>query len=812
MSLMIEFDIGYLLESNGQSSNYNQDCFQHASAPGRIGRGREGDRLLMQIHFQSGSRESQDNSKLLTLAQQQYYISPGSVTAAARKAMNSVNAYLLDVNRRGAAPPLQAGMTCAVIRGTDLYITQAGPGNALVLRQHNVEQFPEREYGLRPMGMADKIEVHYFHTLLDEGDLLWMAGFGIGEANLMALRASKNRDWQSSVASLRELTNGNIPAMLCRFCAPGEQGQIVAALDAGNQVASVVQTVNGGESISRVESLSNLAVSSGENYPAGLSTDQEPKREELVSAQGRVSDDNNSFEDTPIIDDVGVSTSSAVSEIAGISADVLKPMAVPSGAGVGHSGLPARGQRSKNIGKSQSSLMNGIFEPTAVLARKWYLHLPLAAFQQHVENSAASLTQSLGSATQKIAARVLPGSESEVRLPASAPLWFAGSVPVLVVVLTILAYIQFGRVREFNYYLDEARAAARIARLSPDSATGIPYWRQVIEWVGQAQDIRHNHPEVFALQQAAQTVIDGADRVERVRVEAITADGFRPDANLVEILARGSSLYTLDDTNQAVYRAVLTTSGEYQMDPVFDCSRGPVGMQSIDSLVDITWLNMPNVVGQDTLLALDPAGRLLYCTTDGAMAATVLTPPYDGWTGPVAIEAFQNRIYVLEPEANEIWVYEREDKFYSNYPERYFSESAIDLSKATDISIVQGTVFILHSDGHMTQCVRRDQDSPPECSIETRFSDGRPGRADSALFEGLESPSAMVAYAPPHSSLYLADLVSSGAYQFSLRLAYQREFRAVYENSEITATSFAVGTGRDMFFAAGNNVYVGKRP
>ena len=251
---------------------------------------------------------------------------------------------------------------------------------------------------------------------------------------------------------------------------------------------------------------------------------------------------------------------------------------------------------------------------------------------------------------------MLPGSESEVRLPASAPLWFAGSVPVLVVVLTILAYIQFGRVREFNYYLDEARAAASIARLSPDSATGIPYWRQVIEWVGQAQDIRHNHPEVFALQQAAQAVIDGADRVERVRVEAITADGFRPDANLVEILARGSSLYALDDTNQAVYRAVLTTSGEYQMDPVFDCSRGPVGMQSIDSLVDITWLNMPNVVGQDTLLALDPAGRLLYCTTDGAMAATVLTPPYDGWTGPVAIEAFQNRIYVLEPEANEIWV------------------------------------------------------------------------------------------------------------------------------------------------------------
>ena len=69
----------------------------------------------------------------------------------------------------------------------------------------------------------------------------------------------------------------------------------------------------------------------------------------------------------------------------------------------------------------------------------------------------------------------------------------------------------------------------------------------------------------------------------------------------------------------------------------------------------------------------------------------------------------------------------------------------------------------------------------------------------------------MVAYAPPHSSLYMTDANSPGAYQFSLRLAYQREFRAVDENGEITASSFAVGSGKDLFFASGNNVYVGRR-
>ena len=123
---------------------------------------------------------------------------------------------------------------------------------------------------------------------------------------------------------------------------------------------------------------------------------------------------------------------------------------------------------------------------------------------------------------------------------------------------------------------------------------------------------------------------------------------------------------------------------------MFECRNGEIGAQSINFLVDIAWLDTPNVVGQDTLIALDPEGRLLYCTSDGTMAVTLLAPPYDGWNNPVALEAFQGRIYVMEPEANEVWVYTRDDKFFVQAPERYFSESAIDLSDAIDISIVQG--------------------------------------------------------------------------------------------------------------------------
>ena len=502
----------------------------------------------------------------------------------------------------------------------------------------------------------------------------------------------------------------------------------------------------------------------------------------------------------------------SLSEVEGLSANVLKPMMISAEARVDPQ-KRGRDRKQKKIMRTQKSKpVVAPIEPALERVRQWYSGLPLPEFQRQIEAGVASLQRSLHGVTQKWLARVLPGPEAEVQLPKSALLWFAAGVPVIVVLLTFAAYIQFGRSREFNYYLDEARAVATVARAAPDAAQWVPHWRQVLLWTDQAEGVRRNHPEVAALQQAARGMLDSADRVERVRVEAITADGFRTDANLVKILARGPSLYALDEANQAVYRAVLTTSGAYQLDPVFECRRGPVGMQSIEALVDITWLSIPNVVGQDTLLVLDPGGRLLYCTTDGVAAATVLIPPYDGWSQPVAFEAFQNRIYVLEPDANEIWVYEREDKFFANPPERYFSESAIDLSTAIDISIVQGTVFILHRDGYMTQCVRIEQGAAPQCTIETRYSDGRPGRSDDTRFDGVAAPAAMAAYPPPHSSLYLTDYDSSGAYQFSLRLAYQREFRPVDENREVRATSFAVGSGRDLFFASGNNVYVGRRP
>ncbi len=444
--------------------------------------------------------------------------------------------------------------------------------------------------------------------------------------------------------------------------------------------------------------------------------------------------------------------------------------------------------------------------------RKRHIDFSLSVLQTRLEANLKYIIRSWSVKTHKMVSRILPDYDHDVQVPGSALLWGAAGVPVLVVVLTIAVYVQFGRARQFNYYVDQARMEATLGRNSKDAIQAAPHWRQVLLWSSLAHEIRSNHPDVELLETAAIGFLDVIDRVERVDVELISLDGLQPNANISKILARGSSVYLLDLKNQSVNRAVLTTSGQYQLDPVFECRNGAIGGQSIETLVDIAWLDTPNVVGQDTLIALDPDGRLLYCTSDGTMAVTLLTPPYDGWNNPVALEAFQGRIYVMEPDANEVWVYTRDDKFFVQAPERYFSESAIDLSDAIDISIVQGSIYILHEDGHMTECIRKSQDLPPECNLEMTYIDGRLGRVNDTSFENVSFPVSMAAYPPPYSSLYLTDSKSPGVFQFSLRLAYQREFRAVSSNGEVEAIGFAVGPGRDLFFASKDSLYVGKRP
>ena len=909
---MLNTDIVYLDGSRGENRERIPDCFQSMSPPKKVGRNREKDQLLLQIHFQNGDVGKEEYSRCIKLASQYYYGTSGSITAASRASINAVNKRLLEKNRTGGfSPPVQAGITCAILRGDDLYVTQAGPGGVVVFRESNFEQFPDNNVSARAVGMSDQTIAHYFHTVISKGDLLWMNGDSSSDWDFTSFLRKKG-DLNHYLFNLRVLTSNDIPSMVCRFCDSGEQGQLNAVLSAIEHVDSVsskdvVDYYDSGmdtrTDITKPSSwasdiLSSIDDDAGDTiaHNNGSSTSKSDDLLESYAVSDAETDVVNGIESENMLDES--SASSWASDILSsidehetggqnyhdkfLSESFEQPQSaiqysdhlsntegdthtIDSELDVENPDINRDIQQDNNISDNlyvqsedngnysaelmttsdtelldysedsngsvfvdydedanqrQSHQTNNDFVDKLDVGsqsdwespRKRHIDFSLSVLQTRLEANLKYIIRSWSVKTHKMVSRILPDYDHDVQVPGSALLWGAAGVPVLVVVLTIAVYVQFGRARQFNYYVDQARMEATLGRNSKDAIQAAPHWRQVLLWSSLAHEIRSNHPDVELLETAAIGFLDVIDRVERVDVELISLDGLQPNANISKILARGSSVYLLDLKNQSVNRAVLTTSGQYQLDPVFECRNGAIGGQSIDTLVDIAWLDTPNVVGQDTLIALDPDGRLLYCTSDGTMAVTLLTPPYDGWNNPVALEAFQGRIYVMEPDANEVWVYTRDDKFFVQAPERYFSESAIDLSDAIDISIVQGSIYILHEDGHMTECIRKSQDLPPECNLEMTYIDGRLGRVNDTSFENVSFPVSMAAYPPPYSSLYLTDSKSPGVFQFSLRLAYQREFRAVSSNGEVEAIGFAVGPGRDLFFASKDSLYVGKRP
>ncbi|MEE3254756.1 MAG: hypothetical protein VX199_03570, partial [Chloroflexota bacterium] len=236
---MLNTDIVYLNGSSHHNREWIPDGFYSTLPPKKVGRNREKDQLLMQMHFQNGDVGEDEYSSYIKLASQYYYGTSGSITAASRAAINAVNQQLLETNRTGGfSPPLQAGITCAILRGDDLYVTQSGPGGVVVFRESNFEQFPDNNVSVRAVGMSDQTGAHYFHTVIAHGDLLWMSCNGSSDWDFTSL-LRKTGDLHYYLANLRILTSNDAASMVCRFCESGEQGQLYAALSAIEHVDSV---------------------------------------------------------------------------------------------------------------------------------------------------------------------------------------------------------------------------------------------------------------------------------------------------------------------------------------------------------------------------------------------------------------------------------------------------------------------------------------------------------------------------------------------------------------------------------------------
>ena len=457
----------------------------------------------------------------------------------------------------------------------------------------------------------------------------------------------------------------------------------------------------------------------------------------------------------------------------------------------------------------------GTLKDALARLRNWYIQLPLESLRPRLERGSSSFGQSLSSATRNLIARLLPINNAPTRegyrVPNRILIALAVLVPIVVVALASGLYLTEGQSRQFEAVMELARLEASQARIAPDPLAARPHWETAVAWLDQADALRPDQPEALRLLQEAQGVLDNLDAIVRVPVVGVTATGFNDNANITRLVAIGADLFALDARANTVHRAVRNVTGTFDIDRTFLCRPGLTGENDISGLVDIGWIGTPNVVDQEAILALSADGTIVYCLTDGASPIVAnLTPPLNGWINPVALEIFADRLYVLDPGANQVWVFDRVGGVFSEAPSPYFSEAVFDLSNALDFVIAQGDLFILRTDGSLMQCTRTTFDTP-DCSERLTFIDERLGHSASDRLADVLAPVSLVFDPPPEPSLYIAEADNQGAYQLSLFMVLQRQYRPAIKLDQ-PLNGVIIGSGKDIFFAAGNNVYFGRRP
>jgi hypothetical protein len=441
---------------------------------------------------------------------------------------------------------------------------------------------------------------------------------------------------------------------------------------------------------------------------------------------------------------------------------------------------------------------------------------PAPAWRKSLEKVGLRARSVLGGAAQRLfnlLVRLAPGLAEPPRLGSFRPgvlVATAVAVPLVVVAIASVVYFRQGRAEQFGEYLAEAQAAVVAAQLKGDVRIAYADWTAALRWIDLAEAYRQTD-DSRALRELIREALDNADLIYRLPYRPAVSGGFGRDAHLTALAATSTDLYVLDSERLRIYRAWSTGRG-YEIDRDFDCLNGQGSVPGMDQPIDLVALNEPGVLGVSGVVAIDADGTLVYCGPDTPKAFTELTPPATGLGRIQAIDVFANSLYVLDPEANSVWIYDASGGLFTGDPGIFFVEEIPDMRAAVDLALAQDQLLLLYADGHVESCRRTVETDLSgssrirvECDPNLRFQDERPGFGESASIPGA-LPARVVYSPPPEPSLYFLDSASGDIYLYSMRLVYQGRFLPS-EPLDALPSAITVGAPNELFVAVEDQVY-----
>lgn len=810
-----------LAREAGKDQNTFPDLYM-AEMPRRPARGRGSDHLILYLTLTGNAPLSPGKQEqVLARLAQTYYKTSGSVTAALRTVAENLNQLLLDRNLRNASSGRQSIglLTLLTLRGEQIYLAQSGPVHAFIASSAEIQHLFDPQISGRGLGLSRTTHIRYSQAILQPGDTIllatqpsttWSKGTltGIHGQGLDVLRRRLfNRSDIDLNALLIQSRQG---AGEFHLVSPASiQESSAASLVAGGQKPAAPVSSEADVKDEKELPVPEVVIRQEDHVVLDSQVAEEPappqpaepafsSQTELQSAPQTVEQ-----ETSPEID--------KASDHKGDAHSALETGAASPG---------LQNTISQSVPSPAKETGDSAAVPQAVpgneaAAKPSRPRVPLAPLTGILAGFGSVLSGIGGRFTQalKMLVRYLMPDESLFTIPSTTMALIAVAVPLVIVSVASVVYIQRGRAGQYDVLFSQAQIAANQAAAKSDLADQRLLWEATLQLLDQAESYRITE-DSENLRTQAQSALDGLDLVKRPDYKAAVIGGLAPTVSVTRLVLSNDDLYMLDGNSGNVLRGRVTPQQDYEIDRSFQCGPGIYDNLVVGNLIDI----VAAPVGQESdavILGMDTSGSVLYCYLDKEPKAQMLASPVTApnWGSLVAftMDIDQENVYVLDPQDQAVWAYWGAD--FVDGPEFYFGDQVPNIQDVTTLTVDKRDLYLLHADGLITLCTYSGLDVSPTRCANPRYVDTRPGNADQTLIP--KDPfSQILATQPPDPSLYLLEPKSRAIYHFSLRtLNFHSQFVPESGIASGPATAFTVDQiQRVLYLAIGNQVFQASIP
>lgn len=765
--------------------------------PRRTARGREHDSLIVYLMLSGNAAlTTADVKQLMDDAARLFHRSPGPLTSAMRKAAESINAALLERNlsTSGSGQYVLGFLGLAVVRDKQCTLLLSGPVHAVWVSDGQSRHIHEPALSGKGLGSSQTCKSYLSQVELHPHDLLVLCG-------------KFPADWEA------DLLNERPPASL-------NASYRKLTLTKGDLNAVLIQAQNGHGTLTilrpDVKTAHHPSAQPGPVIPV-----QEPASLPALESEG--------YGHPPAPED-------EIDALAGFAAHLVQPSAyaIPPQAQnsippaeeqtFGSRGFPASIPRTKSAEAIPTPIIEaeeaGTFEasPPPRRTRRDSRPSPHAVATRQMAKAMVGgiqtgrrLSERLRSSLRKFVPRLLPArSNKPLVLPTYIMVFIAIIIPVLVVTVASVVYLQFGQSIQYDELYALAINARAQALSETDPTRQRDQWQMLLDQLDRADQYRKTD-ESEVLRADAQAHLDQLMGVIRLEFVPAFPGGVGGSSQITRMAASESDLYMLDAEGGDILHASFT-GRSLELDRSFNCQPGSYGGYQVGTLVDILALPKVNALNA-AVLGIDVSGSLLYCTP-GQVPQAIPLPrlPNTNWGRITAFALDRGDLYVLDAVSRAVWVFVGKDSAFVDTPYFYFGNQIPNIENAIDLAVSGDDLYLLHADGHLTTCTfSRLAEAPTRCVDPAVYQDSFPAHQGLDIF-GQAHFTQMSLTSPPSPVLLLLDSENQSVFRFSPRsLELQNQVTGYagqanpFEDGRVGAMT--VSPNYVLYLAIGDQVY-----